>query len=214
MTTFPTPPLPAAALDAGAAADLLAASAAALARVDRQGRVDWANPAALALAGGAPLLQPAASWLGLDAADSERLAQALADGAGAALRSGALQARASALADGARALTLTPLAPPHAAPIDARAVAIAGLACWRHDLESGRISHNDEARKIIGAAASPEGMTIQELGSRVHPDDRAAGLAASAAALAGDRATDTDLRMRSPDGHWRTILTRRGAERD
>ncbi|MDE2455662.1 MAG: PAS domain-containing protein, partial [Burkholderiales bacterium] len=104
--------------------------------------------------------------------------------------------------------------PPHAAPIDARAVAIAGLACWRHDLESGRISHNDEARKIIGAAASPEGMTIQELGSRVHPDDRAAGLAASAAALAGDRATDTDLRMRSPDGHWRTILTRRGAERD
>ena len=70
------------------------------------------------------------------------------------------------------------------------AVELADIAIWRHDLRSDRMYYNDRAYVTLGIPPRPEGMSIAEVRSHIHPDDLPEVLASAERALASDRPTD------------------------
>ncbi len=93
------------------------------------------------------------------------------------------------------------------------AVELADIAIWRHDLRSDRMYYNDRAYVTLGIPPRPEGMSIAEVRSHIHPDDLPEVLASAERALASDRPTDMQARYRRSDGCWRHVLTRRVVQR-
>jgi PAS domain S-box-containing protein len=96
----------------------------------------------------------------------------------------------------------------------ALAVGLVGISLWRIDLATRRIHLNDWGYELIGRTPRPDGMPIEEMREAVHPDDLPAIVQAGEQALAGTGIVDTEARYRRPDGSYRTLLTRRIAERD
>jgi PAS domain S-box-containing protein len=96
----------------------------------------------------------------------------------------------------------------------ALAVGLVGISLWRIDLATRRIHLNDWGYELIGKAPQPDGMPLAEMRASVHPDDLPAIVRAGEEALAGTGIVDTEARYRRPDGSYRTLLTRRIAERD
>jgi PAS domain-containing protein len=49
------------------------------------------------------------------------------------------------------------------------AVALGRIAIWRHDLRTQRMVYNDRAFEVLGMTPRPEGFTIEEVRSFIHP---------------------------------------------
>ena len=95
----------------------------------------------------------------------------------------------------------------------ALAVDLGGIAIWRHDLKTQRMNYNEQAYRMLQIPQRPEGVPIDEVRARIHPDDLAQVLASAHAALASDRPTDIEARYLRSDGTWRDVLTRRVVQR-
>lgn len=94
------------------------------------------------------------------------------------------------------------------------AVDLGKIAIWRHDLRTGRMHYSDLAFELLGLAPRPEGLSIDEVRSFIHPDDIPAVLASAEQALASREPTDMEARYRRIDGTWRYVLSRRVVERN
>ena len=94
------------------------------------------------------------------------------------------------------------------------AVELGRIAIWRHDLRSNRLYYNDQGWRILGLDPQPDGLTLDEVRSMIHPDDQPQVRAALERALKSDEPVDMEARYRHADGRWLDILTRRVTQRD
>jgi signal transduction histidine kinase len=94
------------------------------------------------------------------------------------------------------------------------AAGLMGLALWRIDLATQRIHGNELGYHLVGLEPAFDGLPLQDLRQRIHPDDLALIERAAAEAAAGMTVVEAEARYRLPDGSYRTLLTRRMAERD
>lgn len=94
------------------------------------------------------------------------------------------------------------------------AVDLANVAIWRHDLRANRIHYNDRALRVLGLPPSPDGLSLEEVRSLIHPDDLPRVVSAADRALASNRPIDMEARYRHPAGGWIHVLTRRVLRRD
>ena len=95
-----------------------------------------------------------------------------------------------------------------------RAIDMSNLSVWRIDLASRRIHFNLVGYRESHLEPTDEGVPLEQVRATIHPDDRAAVVAAAEAAAGCDTPVDVVARYANPDGSWRTLLTRRAAERD
>jgi PAS domain S-box-containing protein len=107
------------------------------------------------------------------------------------------------------------LLPDASAEFLGRALELAGVAVWRLEFASGRFLMNPAGWAVVGLPLQPDGAPAEVVREAVHPDDLPAIVAAAEQARLTDRTIDVLARYRQPDGSgWRTMLTRRVAERD
>src|SRR2546428_10583920 len=66
----------------------------------------------------------------------------------------------------------------------------------------------------MGLPSDPRGLPVGEVREYVHPEDREATALAAEEAVRSDRTVDVIARYRRIGGGWRTMLTRRIAQRD
>jgi PAS domain-containing protein len=95
-----------------------------------------------------------------------------------------------------------------------RALGLAGVSVWRLDLETGRIHFNATGFAGAGITPDPAGVPVDAIRATIHPDDLERIVRGADEAIASDRVVDVVARYRAPDGSWRTLLTRRVADRD
>ena len=95
-----------------------------------------------------------------------------------------------------------------------RALVLAGVSVWRIDLFTRRIFFNAVGFRVMGMSEDANGIDLESMRSSIHPEDRQAVEQAAEEALKSDGVVDVVARYRNPDGSWRTLLTRRVAERD
>ncbi len=93
------------------------------------------------------------------------------------------------------------------------AVELGKIAIWRHDLRTGRMYYSHRAFDLLGMPPRPEGLSIDEVRSFIHPDDIPSVIASAEQALASTEPTDLEARYRRIDGTWRYVLSRRVVER-
>jgi PAS domain S-box-containing protein len=93
------------------------------------------------------------------------------------------------------------------------AVDLGGIGVWRHDLGAQRITYNEHAWAMLGLTPDAAGLDIDAVRALIHTEDLPQVLAATAAALAGERSVDADARYRHTDGSWRHLMTRRMLQR-
>ena len=96
----------------------------------------------------------------------------------------------------------------------ARTLELTDLSVWRLDPVAGRIAFNEVGYRIMGMEPPADGMTIDEIRAQAHPDDRAGLAAAAEAALHGTGPVDLRARYINADGSYRTLITRRVAQRN
>ena len=94
------------------------------------------------------------------------------------------------------------------------ATELAEVSMWRHDLVTQRVYLNGRAAAVMGMEARPEGVPIDEMRSRIHPDDLLEVLATYQRALQSFRSEDVQARYLGLDGKWHHIFTRRITQRD
>ncbi|MCE9659233.1 MAG: PAS domain-containing protein [Burkholderiales bacterium] len=94
------------------------------------------------------------------------------------------------------------------------AVDLGQIAIWRHDLRTQRMHYSDRAFQLLQRPPRPEGFSLEEVRSFIHPDDIALVVASAEKALASDQPTDMEARYRRADGQYRYVMTRRVVERD
>ena len=94
------------------------------------------------------------------------------------------------------------------------ATELADVSMWRHDLVTQCVHLNGRAAAAMGVEARPEGVPIDEMRQRIHPDDLMDVLATYQRALTSYRPEDVQARYRGLDGHWHHIFTRRITQRD
>ncbi|CAN5446866.1 hypothetical protein BH11PSE9_BH11PSE9_04590 [soil metagenome] len=92
------------------------------------------------------------------------------------------------------------------------AVELGNIALWRQNLATDRLYFNDRGYAMVGIAARPEGISLEETLAYIHPDDLPRVRAAAQQALLSEQSTDIEARYRRADGSWRRILTRRVVE--
>lgn len=95
-----------------------------------------------------------------------------------------------------------------------RALVLADVAVWRIDLARQRVHYNAVGFKALGLEQTPEGVSLDYVRARTHPDDVPKILRANEQAMAGDEVVDVVVRYRLPGQSWRQQLTRRVALRD
>ena len=96
----------------------------------------------------------------------------------------------------------------------ALAVELGDIAIWRHDLKTGRVHLNEQGWRSLGLKPQDQGLGIEEMRQRVHPDDLQRLLESARLALYDDRPVDLEARYRSSDDQWRAHLLRRVVLRD
>jgi len=94
------------------------------------------------------------------------------------------------------------------------AVGLVGIVLYRIDMASQRIQLNEWGYRLLGREPQPDGLPLDDIRELIHPDDRSRIKLASEQAMSGSAMIDTEARYRSFDGSYRTLLTRRIAERD
>jgi PAS domain S-box-containing protein len=96
----------------------------------------------------------------------------------------------------------------------AQAVNLASVVVWRIDLATRCVELNDFGYRLNNLKPRPGGLPLDLLRLALHPDDVKAVTDAAAAAIECDGVIDVEVRYRNADGSYRTVLTRRVAERD
>ena len=96
----------------------------------------------------------------------------------------------------------------------AQAVNLASVSVWRIDLATQRIEFNDFGYRVNNVKPRPGGLPLALVRTALHPDDVKAVAHAALAAMECDGVIDVEARYRNADGSYRTVLTRRVAERD
>ena len=91
---------------------------------------------------------------------------------------------------------------------------LGNIVNWRHDLRSQRMYYSDRGFELLHLPPRPEGMTLDEARSIIHPDDVGRVAASAEESLATGQPTDTQARYRRSDGTWRDVMLRRVIERD
>lgn len=91
---------------------------------------------------------------------------------------------------------------------------LAGLSVWRIDPATRRIRFNSAGYRAMGLPADTPGLDLDAMRAMVHPADRDAIVLAAEAATRETAPVDVTARYRNPDGSYRTLLTRRVAQRD
>ena len=94
------------------------------------------------------------------------------------------------------------------------AVDLGKIAIWRRDLRTGRMYLSDVGFELLGMAPRPQGLSVDEVQSLIHPDDLPLVAAAIEQVLATDQPADMEARYRRADGSWRYLLSRRVVERN
>ena len=94
------------------------------------------------------------------------------------------------------------------------AVELGQIGIWRHDLSSGRILFNQQARALLDIPERPHGWPIEEVRALIHPDDLQRVVEAARAGLTSAQPTDIAARHRLSNGGWRDVLTRRVVQFD
>lgn len=94
------------------------------------------------------------------------------------------------------------------------AIELSGIGLWRHDLATNRIHYDEQAYRSLGWEPQADGMLLEQVRSRIHPDDLPAVGASALKALDSPGPVDMEARYRHGDGSWRTVMTRRTVERD
>jgi PAS domain S-box-containing protein len=94
------------------------------------------------------------------------------------------------------------------------AVDLGNIAIWRQDLRSNRFHYNYRAYQVLDIPPRPEGLSLDEVRSMIHPDDLPRVLAAARHSIDSERPVDMEARYRRADGSWRYVLTRRVLRRD
>ena len=94
------------------------------------------------------------------------------------------------------------------------AVDLGKIGSWRHDLRTGRMHYSDLTFELLGMTPRPEGLSLDEVRSFIHPEDLALVVASAEQALATNQPVDTVARYRRADGSWRHALSRRVVERN
>jgi signal transduction histidine kinase/ActR/RegA family two-component response regulator len=94
------------------------------------------------------------------------------------------------------------------------ATELADVSMWRHDLVTQRVHVNARAAVAMGVQARPEGIPVDEVRQRIHPDDLLEMLATYQRALVSTRPEDAQARYLGLDGRWHHIFTRRITQRD
>ncbi|MEO7056373.1 MAG: PAS domain-containing protein [Caldimonas sp.] len=94
------------------------------------------------------------------------------------------------------------------------AVELGRVSIWSHDLRSDLMFCSDKGFELLGMPSRPEGHSLDEVRSYIHPDDLPAVVESVEKALESGQPTDTETRYRRADGTWRYVLTRRVVERD
>ena len=103
-----------------------------------------------------------------------------------------------------------------AAPLQSQlalAVELGDILIWRHDLAAGRLHWNLSGWRTLGMEPRPEGLTVDEVRTLVHPDDLPRVVASAEQALASGQPVDLEARYRHTDGSWRVLLLRRSVLR-
>ncbi|MET0335782.1 MAG: PAS domain-containing protein [Rhizobacter sp.] len=95
-----------------------------------------------------------------------------------------------------------------------RAVDLAAVALWRLDLVNSRVYFSDWGYTMLGLDRVRDKLTVEQLRELIHPDDRAAVLAAAEEAIRTRGVVDVEARYRHQNGHYRSLYTRRVAEYD
>lgn len=96
----------------------------------------------------------------------------------------------------------------------AEAQRVAGLGYWEWDIPGNHISWSDEVYAIFGLDRAGFRESYEAFLERVHPEDRAAVMAAVDAALADGRPYRIDHRILLPDGSERTVREQAQITRD
>lgn len=95
-----------------------------------------------------------------------------------------------------------------------RAVDLAAVALWRLDLLNQRVYFSDWGYRMLGLDPVADQLTVEQLRELIHPDDRAAVVAAAEEAINTRGVVDVEARYRHRSGHYRNLYTRRVAEYD
>jgi PAS domain S-box-containing protein len=96
----------------------------------------------------------------------------------------------------------------------AKALELAKISVWRVDLQAQRVHMNQTGFGLSDLEPRTEGLRLDEIRSRLHPDDQPAVQRAADQAIAGTGVVDVEARYQRTDGSYRHLLTRRVAERD
>ncbi len=93
-------------------------------------------------------------------------------------------------------------------------VGLVGIITYRIDLRRERIQFNEWGYELFGVEPDPDGLPMAFIRERTHPDDLPMIKQAADLATASVGIVDTEARYLCHDGSYRTMLTRRSAERD
>jgi signal transduction histidine kinase len=93
------------------------------------------------------------------------------------------------------------------------AVDMGNVIVWHHDLATNRLQYNTRGYEVLGLPSRADGLSLEEIRALTHPDDLPRIVANAAEAAAGNLPVDVESRYRSSAGQWRTLLTRRVAQR-
>ncbi len=95
-----------------------------------------------------------------------------------------------------------------------RAVDLAAVALWRLDLVNRRVYFSDWGYTMLGLDPVSDKLSVEQLRDLIHPDDRAAVVAAAEEATRTRAVVDVEARYLHRSGHYRNLYTRRVAEYD
>ncbi len=95
-----------------------------------------------------------------------------------------------------------------------RAVDLAAVALWRLDLVTSRVYFSDWGYTMLGLDPGADQLDVAQLRELIHPDDRAAVVAAAEEAIRTRGVVDVEARYRHRSGDYRSLYTRRVAEYD
>jgi len=94
------------------------------------------------------------------------------------------------------------------------AVELGNITIWRHDLALNRIFYNDRGYQTLGIPPTPDGLSLAQVRSLVHPDDLPRVQASLEQSLRTDNPVDVEARYRRADGEWVHVLARRAVHRN
>jgi PAS domain S-box-containing protein len=84
----------------------------------------------------------------------------------------------------------------------------AGVGTWELELRSGRAYWDEQMWRLRGLAPQSQAPSFEQRMALLHPDDREATERELRRAVAEERVSNTEFRVRWPDGQWRWLASR------